>query len=299
LAADFGVQATRGKVRAMAKLSTVDLKYIDRAFGMSSGYVLDFSNATFAEFFKREFAIDIYDGAYGDLGTSKGKHFRSFLLKARDATVARVLRGLWEYKEATNADAATKELSEKILGIANKLDGKTVEPVRPGPKAAVSSATYRSLHTCMQDLLRLPAQQRGYKFESFLKDAFNAFELQSKEAFRIVGEQIDGSFLLGHEVYLFEARWRDAAANVADLHTFHGKLEQKAAWTRGLFISYAGFTPDGLEAFGRGKKLVCMDGLDLLDSLSREISLQEVLTRKVRHAAERGVVFVSVRDLFA
>lgn len=283
----------------MAKLSTVDLTYIDRAFGMSSGYVLDFSNATFAEFFKREFAIDIYDDAYGDLGTSKGKHFRSFLLKAHDATVARVLRGLWEYKEATNAEAATKELGEKILGIANKLDGMTVEPVRPGPKPAVSSATYRSLQVRMQELLPLPAQQRGYKFESFLKDAFNAFELQSKEAFRIVGEQIDGSFLLGHEVYLLEARWRDAASNVADLHTFHGKLEQKAAWTRGLFVSYAGFTSDGLEAFGRGKKLVCMDGLDLLEALSREISLREVLARKVRHAAERGLVFVRVRDLFA
>jgi len=266
---------------------------------MSSGYVLDFSNATFAEFFKREFAIDIYDDAYGDLGTSKGKHFRSFLLKAHDTTAARVLRGLWEYKVATNADAATKELGEKILGIANKLDGKTADPVRPGPKPAVSSATYRSLHARMQELLPLPAQQRGYKFESFLKDAFNAFELQSKEAFRIAGEQIDGSFLLGHEVYLLEARWRDAASNVADLHTFHGKLEQKAAWTRGLFVSYAGFTPDGLEAFGRGKKLVCMDGLDLLEALSREISLQEVIARKIRHAAERGVVFVRVRDLFA
>ena len=266
---------------------------------MSSGYVLDFSNATFAEFFKREFAIDIYDDAYGDLGTSKGKHFRSFLLKAHDTTAARVLRGLWEYKEATNADAATKELGEKILGIANKLDGKTADPVRPGPKPAVSSATYRSLHARMQELLPLPAQQRGYKFESFLKDAFNAFELQSKEAFRIAGEQIDGSFLLGHEVYLLEARWGDAASNVADLHTFHGKLEQKAAWTRGLFVSYAGFTPDGLEAFGRGKKLVCMDGLDLLEALSREISLQEVIARKIRHAAERGVVFVRVRDLFA
>ena len=214
----------------MAKLSTVDLTYIDRAFGMGSGYVLDFSNATFAEFFKREFAIDIYDHAYCDLGTSKGKHLRSFLLKARDATVASVLRGLWEYKEATNADAATKELRERILGIANKLDGKSVEPVRSTPKPAASSDIYRSLYARMKELLLLPAQKRGYEFESFLKDAFHAFELQSKDAFRIVGEQIDGSFLLGHEVYLLEARWRDAAANIADLHTFHGKLEQPR-WT--------------------------------------------------------------------
>jgi hypothetical protein len=41
-----------------------------------------------------------------------------------------------------------------------------------------------------------------------------------------------------------------------------------------------------------------MDGLDLLEALSRKISLQEVISKKVRRAGERGEVFVRVRDLF-
>ena len=160
-AANFGAEAKDGKVRPMAKLSTVDLTHIDRAFGMSSGYVLNFSNATFAEFFNREFGIDIYDDAYGDLGTSKGKHLRSFLLKEHDAIVARVLRGLWEYNGATNPEAATKELGEKILSIATKLDGIAVEPVPPSSMPVVSSATYETLHTRMQELLPLPRNSGG------------------------------------------------------------------------------------------------------------------------------------------
>ena len=76
------------------------------------------------------------------------------------------------------------------------------------------------------------------------------------------------------------------------------KLEDKAAWTRGLFVSNSGFTDDGLEAFGRGKRVVCMDGLDLYETLDRLLLLEDVIARKVRRAAESGQPFVRVRDLY-
>jgi hypothetical protein len=84
----------------------------------------------------------------------------------------------------------------------------------------------------------------------------------------------------------------------AELHAFHGKVEQKAAWTRGLYVSYTGFSEDGLHAFGRGKRVICMDGYDLSEALSRELPLNHVLERKVRRAAETGLAFVRIRDLF-
>jgi integrase len=119
------------------------------------------------------------------------------------------------------------------------------------------------------------------------------------DPFKLRGEQIDGSFQLGGEIYLLEAKWHSQPIGVADLHTFHGKIEQKAAWTRGLFVSNSGFTDDGLVAFGRGKRVICMDGLDLYDMLNKEISIIDVLERKVRRAAEIGLPFVRVRDLFS
>jgi len=33
-------------------------------------------------------------------------------------------------------------------------------------------------------------------------------------------------------------------------------LGQKADWSRGLFVSISGFSSDGLEAFGRAKRIV-------------------------------------------
>ena len=69
--------------------------------------------------------------------------------------------------------------------------------------------------------------------------------------------------MLQGETYLAEAKWQEAPTGVADLHTFHGKLEPTAAWTRGPFVSNSGLTEDGLAAFGKGKCVVCMDSLDL------------------------------------
>jgi hypothetical protein len=59
------------------------------------------------------------------------------------------------------------------------------------------------------------------------------------------------------------------------------------------------FTPDGLEAFARGRQtnLICMDGLDLYEVLTRRAPLLSVLEEKARRAAETNRAFVPVREL--
>lgn len=90
--------------------------------------------------------------------------------------------------------------------------------------------------------------------------------------------------MLQGETYLLEANWEPAKTPATDLHAFEGKLQQKAAWASGLFVSNSGFTDDGLVAFGRGKRVVYMDGLDLFDTLDWELPLNLALDRKVRRA---------------
>lgn len=51
-------------------------------------------------------------------------------------------------------------------------------------------------------------------------------------------------------------------------------------------------------AFGRGKCVICMDGLDLYELLDREIPLNQVTTQKARKASEAGMPFLRVRDFF-
>ena len=63
----------------------------------------------------------------------------------------------------------------------------------------------------------------------------------------------------------WEAKWQNAPTGAADLYVFEGKIHEKATWSRGLFVSNSGFSRDGLDAFGRGKRLVCMDGRNRIE----------------------------------
>ena len=85
--------------------------------------------------------------------------------------------------------------------------------------------------------------------------------------------------------------------DTATLRSFNAKVEDKARWSRGLLLSYSGFSSEGLIAFGRGKSVICMDGRDLHDILSHWLDFAAVLAMKVRRAAETGQPFVRVDDL--
>lgn len=287
----------------MPNIRSIDMLFLDEIFEMRSGYVLNFSDRTMSRFFGEELNVDIDDPVYAEDGRSKGKRLRCFLQKVDVPTVVKTLRALWEYREAIRQRDAKEETVEnaqgRLLSLINRVEGKhDAQPAGQAPKPALDRPKLVALRNDLIGFAQLTPQARGYAFETWLRDLFNVFGLEGREPFRLKGEQIDGSFVLQGETYLVEAKWQDAPTGVADLHTFHGKLEQKAAWTRGLFVSNSGFTEDGLVAFGRGKRVVCMDGLDLFDTLSRELPLDHVLERKVRRAAETGMPFARVRDLF-
>lgn len=286
----------------MPNIRAIDMMFLDDLFEMGGGYVLNFSNSTFSRFFADELNVDIDDPMYAEQGRSKGKRLRCFLQKVDVSTVIRTLKALWEYREAISREGkpeTAQNAQGRLLSLINLLEGKPdAQPAGQAPKPAFDRPKLIALRNELIRFVQLSPQARGYAFESLLRDLFNVFGLEAREPFRLKGEQIDGSFLLKGETYLVEAKWQNAQTGVADLHTFHGKLEQKAAWTRGMFVSNSGFTEDGLIPFGRGKRVVCMDGLDLFETLSRELPLNHVLERKVRRAAETGLPFARVRDLF-
>jgi Restriction endonuclease len=288
----------------MPNIRSMDMILLDNLFAMHGGYVLDFSDRTIAQFFAEELNIDFDDPTYRRNGTSKARRLRCFLQTVDKSTAVRTLKALWEYREAKRMQAGyektIKNAQGQFMALIDRIEGagaaKTSTDGSPSP--AFDRALYPRLQHNLEGLVSLAPQQRGYAFETFLKDLFNSFGLEAREAFRLKGEQIDGSFVLGNELYLVEAKWQNTKARAEDLHIFWGKIEQKAGWTRGLFISYIGFSEDGLYAFGRGKRVICMDGYDLSEAFMREIPLNRILEQKVRRAGETGKVFVRVRDLF-
>lgn len=288
----------------MSNIRSIDMIFLDDVFEMGSGYVLNFSDRTFRQFFAEELNIDIDDPVYSRNGGSKAKRLRCFLQTVNKPTVVRTLKVLWEYRAAIRqgSEQADKvpNAHGRFLSLLNRLEGRQENTQAPS-QSPIQVFDRQKLALIKSDLLTitsLDAQARGYAFEKFLSTLFDTYGLTPREPFRLKGEQIDGSFQLGNETYLVEAKWHGKPIGVAELHTFHGKIEQKAAWARGLFVSNSGFTEDGLIAFGRGKRVICMDGYDLYEALNREIPLNHVIEHKVRRAAETGSPFIRVRDLF-
>lgn len=287
----------------MSDIRALDMLTVDDLF-IQGGYVLNFSDKTYAIFFKEEIGVNIDDPRYSTEGNSKGKRLRYFLRSSDNKLACKALKELWAYREGLRERNLEEEKVPNAKGRFEQLLQRlgdapaSAAPPKPGAKPTYPRADYAELQSGLIALGKLAPQPRGYAFEKYLKDLFDVFGLEARSAFRIVGEQIDGSFLLGEETYLLEAKWQNEQTNAADLRAFNGKVEDKAAWARGLFVSYIGFSPPGLQAFGGRKRVVCLDGADLAEAFMRQLPLPEVLNRKVRRAAETGATFVRVRDLF-
>jgi hypothetical protein len=287
------------------KLKATDIKLLDDVFAMHGGYVLDFSNQSFADFFADEFGVDIYSPVYAEGGGSKAKRLRYYLRHAPITDVIKALLALWDYREVSRRRSGEEEkiphAKADFCTLITSLGG--VLPDEPASEAGKPKQSSLDASIAKQLLDRLMAvsvlepQPRGYAFEGFLKELFDANGLAGRSSFRLVGEQIDGSFEMNGETYLLEAKWTNLPVSAADLRSFNAKVEDKASWSRGLFVSNSGFSEEGLVAFGRGKSLVCMDGLDLFEMLQGKLTFADVLARKVRKAAETGRPFVRLREL--
>jgi Restriction endonuclease len=286
----------------MSNIRTLDMLTVDDLF-IDSGYVLNFSDRTYATFFAEELKVNIDDPKYFVEGGSKGKRLRYFLRVSDNALAVKTLKALWEYREAirvrNRAEEKVLNAKERLAELLGRLgDTPPARKSKEAAKPVIEKAKFAQLQSGLMALGDMNPQERGFAFERYLKELFETFGMEPRSAFRLVGEQIDGSFLLGTDTYLLEAKWQNELTGAADLHVLNGKLLEKATWARGLFLSYTGFSEPGLQAFGRGKKVVCLDGADLSEVFIRGLSLPEVLHRKVRRAAETGSTFVRVRDLF-
>ncbi|WP_027366826.1 hypothetical protein [Desulfocurvibacter africanus] len=116
----------------MSSLKVIEKRVFEDLFGMASGYVLDFSNNTFADFFRDTAKIDIYADKYAFNGDSKAKRLRAFWETEPDALVGKVLNGLleiWRYTTSNTEKAADSPQYKRAMDIVARLSGKQVEQV--------------------------------------------------------------------------------------------------------------------------------------------------------------------------
>jgi len=141
--------------------------------------------------------------------------------------------------------------------------------------------------------------QAGLSLEKLLNRLFGLFDLQPHPGFRVIGEQIDGSFELDGDVYLLESKWEKSPLPQADLLVFRGKIEGKSTFTRGVFIALNGITREAETAITQGKSpsFFVMNGYDLMKVLDGAITLTDFLRARRRLLGERGLVCAAFSEV--
>lgn len=108
----------------MADLSSIERRKLERLLRMGGGYVLDFSDRTFSEFFEEHTRRDIDAAIYRERGTSKANRLRGFWAAEGNHLVGKVIQALILYGQAENClgdEPGLTELTDDCRKIASRM----------------------------------------------------------------------------------------------------------------------------------------------------------------------------------
>ena len=137
----------------MSSLTDNEKRYFEKLLDMGSGYVLDFTDATFGQFFQRH-NVDIHGHKYQTSGTSKAKKLRAFWVLEPDQRVGTVLSEMLDSYEVgcdLNARDLERGWLEKARGIVGRLTGRAVVP-----HSATTEGEFLSREFAVPNIQKMP-----------------------------------------------------------------------------------------------------------------------------------------------
>lgn len=138
---------------AMSDLTLIEKRKLERLLGMPSGYLLNFSNRTFGDFFLDGFGIDIYDTKYDYASGSKANRMRAFWDREPNHLVGRVLGLLFEEWNEFKAPDSPAQPPDECLRIVARLnsgaDVPHLDTLVPNPGDSTFEAIARSVRECI------------------------------------------------------------------------------------------------------------------------------------------------------
>lgn len=106
---------------AMSDLTAVEKQKLEKALGMSSGYVLNFSNRTFAEFILDSAGLDIFNSKYDYGSGSKANRLRAFWNVESNYVVGKLLGDIFEAWSELGGHSSSPQPPEDCLKIVRRL----------------------------------------------------------------------------------------------------------------------------------------------------------------------------------
>lgn len=182
----------------MANLSVRDQAFLEDLFGMTGGYVLNFSNAKFSQFFAIELGVDIYDDRYLYGSGSKANLLRGFWRAEDDNTVGRSIRALLDY---IDTEIALEHYSEdsfkpKVRIQCDKIAERLIHGGTESPRGRVEIQTF--LRTEFDDLSEAIANvERDIQdvMHQRLAEAEAIFTLAPLATILLIGSTLEGILL--------------------------------------------------------------------------------------------------------
>lgn len=207
----------------MSDLSSTERRKLERLFCMGDGYVLNFSDRTFRDFFDEHTGVDIDADKYRAQGSSKAKRLRAFWSKDGNHVVGKVIADMIRYGQDENCLCRADdigELTETCWKISQRLlldapvveldalsapvDEKDFELIAREVRSAIDNnlpeAGLDRLHTFVVKYVRTLCQQRGIEvtrekalhsiFGEYVKALRAAGSFESEMTERIVKSSI-------------------------------------------------------------------------------------------------------------
>lgn len=234
----------------MSSLTDTEKRYLEKLFGMESGYVLDYADAAFGQFFN-DFGIDIHGAKYQFNGSSKAKKMRAFWHVEPDDIVARVLAELlssYEVRCEIDDVAISVTTLEKCKQIVARLSDQNAGQ----PTTATTEAGFLSQEFDVPDLTKISLEfQVTAILDARLKEARTT--LSSKAYLSTIflcGSVLEG-VLLG-VARNFPAKFNQSVASPKDKS---GSVKPFHEWSLAQLIDVAselGLLKPDIKKFGHG-----------------------------------------------
>ena len=217
----------------MSSLTDIEKRYLEKILDMQGGYVLDYSDSTYGEFFGRH-KVNIHGRKYQTYGTSKAKKMRAFWEQESDVLVGQVLSEMLDSYEAyceLNGSKVDTLVLDKARGIVERLTGKPQKA-----KATETVEGFLDREFVIPNIQRLPVEQAVMPIiERRLDEARKTLAAGAYLSVVMLCGSILEAVLLGkaqREPVLFNSS--KASPKTAD-----GKVRQFHDWTLAHFIDVA------------------------------------------------------------
>lgn len=217
----------------MSTLTEVEKRYLEKILTMEGGYLLDYNDMTFGQFFNRH-RVNIHGVKYQTYGTSKAKKMRAFWESEPDILVGKVLSEMLDVYEA-NCKLNNKGIDQDILQESRKITARLLGKPQPTPSSQTGD-DFLNREFTIPNIQNLPIEASAVPIiESRLAEARKALGAGAHLSVIFLCGSVLEAVLLG-AAQKEPARFNQAAASPK---TNDGKVKHFPDWSLAQFIDVA------------------------------------------------------------